>query len=62
MIMSSHDRGEAEFIRRKFDAAGLPCSLIALTAPSKTGVRYLPPDHNRAALDILATRALERSA
>lgn len=49
LVMSSHDRGEAEFIRRKFDAAGLPCSLIALTAPSRSGVRYLAPDHNAAA-------------
>lgn len=54
LIMSSHDRGEAEFIRRKFDAASLPCSVIALTAPSKSGVRYLPPDHNSAAQDVLA--------
>lgn len=54
LVMSSHDRGEAEFIRRKFDAAGLPCSVIALTAPSKAGVRYLPPDHNSAARNLLA--------
>lgn len=53
LIMSSHDRAEAEFIRRKFDAAGLPCSVIALTAPSKAGVRYLPPEHNRHAEKIL---------
>jgi hypothetical protein len=61
LIMSSHDRGEAEFIRRKFDAAGLPCSLIALTAPSKFGVRYLPPNHNGPARDVLA-EVLARSA
>ncbi len=61
LIMSSHDRGEAEFIRRKFDAAGLPCSVIALTAPSKSGVRYLPPDHNGAARDVLSD-SLARSA
>ncbi|QRG08697.1 AAA family ATPase [Xanthobacter dioxanivorans] len=61
LIMSSHDRGEAEFIRRKFDAAGLPCSVIALTAPSKSGVRYLPPHHNSAARDVLAD-SLARSA
>jgi hypothetical protein len=54
LIMSSHDRAETEFIRRKFDAAGLPCSVIALTAPSKAGVRYLPPDHNSAARRVLA--------
>lgn len=54
LIMSSHDRGEAEFIRRKFDAANLPCSVLSLTAPSKAGVRYLPPDHNSAARKVLA--------
>jgi DNA repair exonuclease SbcCD ATPase subunit len=53
LIMSSHDRGEAEFIRRKFDAAGLPCSVLALTAPSKSGVKYLLPDHNNAAREVL---------
>lgn len=54
LIMSSHDRAEAEFIRRKFDAANLPCSVLSLTAPSKAGVRYLPPDHNSAARKVLA--------
>lgn len=61
LVMSSHDRGEAEFIRRKFDAAGLPCSVINLTAPSRSGVRYLPPDHNGPARSVLARR-LARSA
>jgi hypothetical protein len=61
LIMSSHDRGEAEFIRRKIEAAGLPCSVIALTAPSKLGVRYLPPNHNGPARDVLA-KALARAA
>lgn len=56
LIMSSHDRGEAEFIRRKFDAACIPCSVIALTAPSKQGVRHLPPEHNAAARNFLATQ------
>lgn len=56
LIMSSHDRAEAEFIRRKFDSAGLPCTVIALTAPSKSGVRYLPPDHNSAARDAMTGR------
>jgi hypothetical protein len=61
LVISSHDRAEAEFIRRKFDAAGLPCSVIALTAPSKAGIRYLPPDHNGTARQILAAN-LARSA
>jgi hypothetical protein len=54
-----HDRAESEFIRRKFDAAGLPCSVISLTAPSKSGVRYLLPDHNGPAREILATAFAE---
>lgn len=50
LIMSSHDRGESEFIARKFDAAGIPCSTIQLTAPSETGVVWAPPEHNRPAM------------
>jgi hypothetical protein len=46
LLMSSHDRAEGEFIARKFDAAGLPCTIIALTAPSKDGVRFEPPRYN----------------
>jgi DNA repair exonuclease SbcCD ATPase subunit len=53
LIMSSHDRAEGEFIARKFEAAGLPCSVVALTAPSRAGVRYEPPKHNAAALTVL---------
>lgn len=49
LIMSSHDRAEAEFFARKFDAADLPCTLVALTAPSKEGVRFEPPQYNSAA-------------
>lgn len=53
LIMSSHDRGESDFIARKFDAAGLPCSTLLLTAPSDTGVVWVPPEHNQAAARIL---------
>ena len=49
LLMSSHERSEAEFISRKFDAAGLPCSVLELTAPSKTGVNYIPARYNEAA-------------
>ena len=38
LVMSSHDRGESEFIARKFQAAGLPCTTVVLTAPSENGV------------------------
>ena len=38
LVMSSHDRGESEFIARKFKAAGLPCTTVVLTAPSENGV------------------------
>ncbi|HXQ47729.1 MAG TPA: ABC transporter ATP-binding protein [Caulobacteraceae bacterium] len=53
LLMSSHDRGEAEFIARKFEAAGLPCKVIALTAPSRAGVRYEEPQPNSAAQTLL---------
>lgn len=49
LIMSSHDRAESEFIARKFDAAGLPCSTVTLTAPSAAGVQYDGPVDNRVA-------------
>lgn len=53
LVMSSHDRAEAEFIARKFDAAGLPCKIINLTAPSRAGVRYDEPTPNLAAQQLL---------
>jgi hypothetical protein len=53
LIMSSHDRGESDFIARKFDAAGLPCSTVVLTAPSDKGVVWNAPEHNKAATRIL---------
>ena len=49
LIMSSHDRGESDFIARKFDAAGLPCVTILLTAPSDKGVVWSPPKQNQVA-------------
>lgn len=57
LIMSSHDRGESDFIARKFDAAGLPCSTILLTAPSDKGVVHEGPEHNQAAKRILKKAA-----
>ncbi|WP_137153714.1 AAA family ATPase [Rhizobium sp. FKL33] len=53
LVMSSHDRGESDFIARKFDAAGLPCSTVLLTAPSAKGVAWEKPEHNQAAARIL---------
>ncbi len=53
LVMSSHDRGESDFIARKFDAAGLPCSTVLLTAPSEKGVTWEEPEHNQAAARIL---------
>ena len=53
LIMSSHDRGESEFIARKFDAAGLPCATVLLTAPSDKGVVWSGPEYNQAAARIL---------
>lgn len=53
LVMSSHDRGESDFIARKFDAAGLPCSTVLLTAPSQQGVAWEKPEHNQAAARIM---------
>lgn len=53
LFMSSHDRAESDFIARKFDAAGLACSRITLTAPSDKGVVYDGPEHNLAAQRIM---------
>ena len=53
LIMSSHDRSESEFIARKFDAAGLPCATVLLTAPSDKGVVWNAPEYNQAAARIL---------
>lgn len=54
LIMSSHKRDEGEFIARKFDAAGLPCTVVELIGASKDGVRVEPPRHNPAARRLLA--------
>lgn len=53
LIISSHDRGESDFISRKFDAAGLPCSTVLLTAPSEQGVLWDPVKYNTAASKLL---------
>lgn len=53
LIMSSHDRAESEFLARKFDAAGLPCTVLGLTALSKDGVRFDPPYYNAAARELM---------
>lgn len=54
LIMSSHKRDEGEFIARKFDAAGLPCTVVELVGASKDGVRVARPQHNTAARRLLA--------
>ncbi|MDX8518193.1 AAA family ATPase [Mesorhizobium dulcispinae] len=54
LLMSSHKRDEGEFIARKFDAAGLPCTVVELVGASKDGVRVEPPRHNPAARRLLA--------
>lgn len=55
LLMSSHERSEAEFISRKFDAAGIPCSVLELTAPSRSGVNYVPARYNEAAKAAMRT-------
>lgn len=54
LLMSTHKRDEGEYIARKFDAAGLPCTVVELLGPSKHGVRIAPPRHNTAARRLLA--------
>ncbi|MBB5278830.1 hypothetical protein HNR26_004951 [Rhizobium rosettiformans] len=54
LLMSSHKRDEGEFIARKFDAAGLPCTVVELVGASKDGVRTEPPRHNAAARRLLS--------
>ena len=49
LIMSTHDKAESDFIARKFDAAGLPCTRISLTGPSGKGVLFDDPIYNSAA-------------
>ncbi|MES0110032.1 AAA family ATPase [Mesorhizobium sp. M0013] len=56
LVMSSHDRAESDFIARKFDAAGLACTTVLLTAPSESGVVYDPPSFNVPARRIISAR------
>jgi DNA repair exonuclease SbcCD ATPase subunit len=53
LIMSTHDKAESDFIARKFDAAGLPCTRISLTGPSSKGVLFDGPIYNSAAEAII---------
>ena len=62
LIMSSHDRGESDFIARKFDAAELPCATVLLTAPSDKGVVWAAPEYNQAAARILRRDVQSQSA
>jgi DNA-binding MarR family transcriptional regulator len=62
LIMSSHDRGESDFIARKFDAAGLPCTTVSLTAPSDKGVIWAVPKENLAAQRILRRNTYSSNA
>lgn len=62
LVMSSHDRGESDFIARKFDAAGLPCTTILLTAPSEKGVVWEPPLYNQVANRFLRQSSDQRQS
>ncbi|TPG48081.1 AAA family ATPase [Sphingomonas glacialis] len=53
LFMSTHDLGEAEFVRRKMSAEGLPCTTINLHATSAAGVSF-GVDRNRRAQEMLA--------
>ena len=54
LIMSTHKLDEGEFISRKFDAAGLPCTVVELVGASKEGVLVSAPRYNAAAHILLA--------
>ena len=45
VLLSTHDLGQAEFLLRKFEARGLPCSVLNLLGLGKAGVEweFLPP-------------------
>ncbi|UCI17884.1 AAA family ATPase [Mesorhizobium sp. B2-1-8] len=40
VLLSTHDLGQAEFLRRKFDARGLPCASLNLLGLGKAGVEW----------------------
>jgi len=60
LIMSSHDRSESDFIARKFNAAGLACTRIELTAPSEKGVVYEEPEHNQVAKRLIQSMSSDK--
>ena len=45
VLLSTHDLGQAEFLRRKFDSRGLPCAVLNLLGLGEAGVEweFLPP-------------------
>lgn len=40
VLISTHDLGQAEFLRRKFEARGLPCAVLNLLGLGKAGVEW----------------------
>lgn len=40
VLLSTHDLGQAEFLRRKFEARGLPCAVLNLLGLGKAGVEW----------------------
>lgn len=45
VLLSTHDLAQAEFLRRKFDARGLPCAVLNLLGLGDAGVEweFIPP-------------------
>lgn len=41
VLLSTHDKTQSEFLRRKFAAASLPCTLLNLKGRGDTGVEVL---------------------
>jgi|GEM_PF-2012041 len=40
LLLSTHDVAQAEFLRRKFDSHGIPCSLLNLLGTGRKGVQW----------------------
>ncbi|BDU21580.1 AAA family ATPase [Dyella sp. GSA-30] len=40
LLLSTHDVAQAEFLRRKFDSRGIPCSLLNLLGTGREGVEW----------------------
>ena len=56
VLLSTHDLGQADFLRRKFHARGIPCAVLNLLGRGKTGVEteFLPSGSRSASVSVSA--------